>query len=121
DTLAAEQDLQSLAVIAAAVADVAGDVDVRQEVHLDLDQAIALAGLAPPALDVEREPPRPIAARLGLRQASEPVPDRGEGAGVGRRVRARRAPDRRLVDVDHLVELGESLAPLMRRGRVRRA
>src|SRR5206468_5735837 len=35
----------------------------------------------------------------------EPVADHGEGAGVGRGVGARGAADRRLVDVDDLVEL----------------
>ena len=72
--------------------------------HLDLDHAVALARLAAPALDVEREAPGPVAARLRLGQAGEPVADRGEAVGVGGGVRARRAPDRRLVDVDHLVE-----------------
>ena len=109
DALALEQDLQRLAVVALALAGLAGDVDVGQEVHLDLDDAVALAGLAAPALDVEAEPPRLVAARLALRQPGEPVADRAEGAGVGGGVRARRAPDRRLVDVDDLVEVLEPL------------
>jgi hypothetical protein len=85
-------------------------------VHLDLDDAVALAGLAAAALDVEREAARLVAARLGLRQAGEPVADRREGAGVGRRVRARRAADRRLVDVDDLVEMFEALDAVVRPG-----
>ena len=105
DALAAEQHLQRLAVVAPALADVALHIDVGQKVHLDLDDAVALAGLAAPALDVEREPPRQIAARLGLGQPGEPVADRREAAGIGRRVRARRAADRRLVDIDDLVEI----------------
>ncbi len=72
--------------------------------HLDLDHAVALAGLAAPALDVEGEAPGLVAARLGLGQLGEPFADGGEGAGIGRGVGARRAPDRRLVDVDDLVE-----------------
>ncbi len=111
--LALELHLQRLAVVAGAVADVAGDVDVGQEVHLDLDQAVALARLAAAALDVEGEAAGLVAARLGLGQAGEPVADHGEGAGVGRGVGARGAADRRLVDVDHLVELlepGDALA-----------
>ena len=104
DRLALEGDLQRLAVVALALADVAGDVDVGQEVHLDLDDAVALAGLAAAALDVEGEAARPVAARLRLRQAGEPFADRREGAGVGGGVGARRAADRRLVDVDDLVE-----------------
>jgi len=35
-----------LAVVALALADVALDVDIRQEVHLYLDDAVALAGFA---------------------------------------------------------------------------
>src|SRR5690606_14526577 len=104
--------LQRLAVVALALADVAGDVDVRQEVHLDLDHTVALAGLAAPALDVEREAARPIAARLRLGQARVPIPDRREGAGVGGGVRARRAPDRRLIDIDYLVEVLQAFDPV---------
>ena len=69
DRLAAVGHLQRLAVEALAAADVAGDEHVGQEVHLDLDQPVALAGLAAAALDVEAEPARPVAARLGLGQA----------------------------------------------------
>src|SRR5262245_38456181 len=105
DRFAPELDLQRLAVVALALAHVAGDVDVWQEVHLDLDHAVALAGFAAPALDVEGEAAGLVAARLGLGQLGEPFADGGEGAGIGRWVRARGAADRRLVDVDDLVEL----------------
>ena len=103
-----ELHLQRFAVVALAVADVAGDIDVGQEVHLDLQHAVALAGLAAAALDVEAEPAGLVAARLAFGEAGEPVADLGEGAGVGRRVGARGAADRRLVDVDHLVEMFEA-------------
>ncbi len=66
NALALEQDLQGLAIVALTLAGVAGDIDVRQEVHLDLDQAVALAGLAAAALDVERKAARLLAARLGF-------------------------------------------------------
>jgi hypothetical protein len=66
-----------------------------------------------PALDVERKPPRLVPARPGLGQPGEPFADRGEGAGIGRRVAARRSPDRRLVDIDHLVEVLEALDAVM--------
>src|SRR6476659_1530891 len=62
DGLALEGDVERLAVVALALADVAGDIDVGQEVHLDLDDAVALTSLAAAALDVEREPPGLIAA-----------------------------------------------------------
>ena len=104
DGLPPVEDFQRLAVVAPAPALLALDVDVGQEVHLDLDEAVALAGLAAPALDVEGEAPGLVAARLGLRQPGVPFADRAEGAGVGGRVGARRAADGRLVDVHDLVE-----------------
>src|SRR5262245_13918512 len=66
DRLALEQHLERLAVVALALADVAGDVDIGQKVHLDLDHAVALAGFATPALDVEAETPGLVAARARL-------------------------------------------------------
>jgi hypothetical protein len=78
-------------------------------VHLDLDDAVALAGFAAATLDVEREPARLVSARLRFRQAGEPVADRREGSGVGGRVGAWRAADGRLVDVDDLVDEFEAL------------
>src|SRR5678815_528647 len=82
DRLVLELDLQRLAVVALALAHVAGDVDVGKKVHLDLDDAVALAGLAAPALDVEGEAAWLVAARFRLRQAGEPFADHGEGTGV---------------------------------------
>src|SRR3546814_7018961 len=73
DRLAIERHLQRLAVVALAVADVAGDVDIGEEVHFYLDQAVAGAGIAPPALDGEAEPAGPVAARLGVGQDSETI------------------------------------------------
>ena len=84
--------------------------------HLDLDDAVALTGFAAPTLDVEAEAAGGIAARLGLWQFGEPVADGGEGAGIGRRVGTRRAPNRALVDIDHLVEIFQPLNPVVRRG-----
>ena len=63
-----EFNFQSLAIVARAFAGLAGHVNIRQKVHLDLDDAIALTGLAAPTLDVETEPPGLIAARLGFGQ-----------------------------------------------------
>src|SRR5205823_4704291 len=103
--LALVADLERLAVVAPAVADVAGHVNVGEKMHLDLGDAVALAGLAAPPLDVEREAPGVVAAAARFRHAGEELADRSEKPGVGRRVRARRAADRALVDAHHLVEL----------------
>ena len=94
DRLALEQDLQGLAVVALALADVAGDVDVGQEVHLDLDQPVALAGFAAAALDVEAEATGLVPADFRLVGLREQLADLVEHARVGRRVRARSSSDR---------------------------
>ena len=120
DRLALEADVERLAVVALAVALLARDVDVRQEVHLDLDLPVAAADLAAPALDVEREAARLVAARPRLLRLGEQVADLVEQPDVGRRVRPRRAADRRLVDADDLVELLEAASMrLCAPGRIR--
>ena len=93
DALSLELHLERFAVVAVAVADVAGDIDIGQEVHFDLDQPVAGAGFAAPALDVEAEAAGLVAAREAFRQAGEPVADVGEGAGIGGGVRTRGAAD----------------------------
>ena len=107
DALALELHLQRLAVEAMALAHRAGDPDVGQEIHLQPVRAVALARLAAAAGDVEAEPARLVAAALRLGQLREQVADLVEHLDVGRRVRARRAADRRLVDGDQLVEMLE--------------
>ena len=65
DVLLAVLDLQRLLVVAGAVADRAGGVDAGQEEQLDHHEALALAVLAAPLGDVEREPPGVVVAGLG--------------------------------------------------------
>ena len=55
-------DFERLAVVAFAPANVARHVDVRQEVHFHLDNAVALTGLASTSFDIEAESPWHIAA-----------------------------------------------------------
>ena len=105
DGLAAVTDLQRFAVVARPVADLAVHVDVGQEVHLDLEGAVTGAGLAASALHVEGEPTLLVAADLGLLGFGEELADLVEDARIRRRVRARRATDRLLVDRDHLVDV----------------
>ena len=102
--MAAVLDLQRFLVVALPLADLAGDVDIGQEVHLDLDDAVPLAVLAAAALDVEAEATRFVAAHPRLRQLGEKVADVREHAGIGGRVGPGGAADRRLVDIDHLVD-----------------
>ena len=104
DALALVVDLERFAVVALALANLAGHVDIGQEVHLDLELTVARAGLAPAAADIEAEAARTVAARLRVRGRGEEVADVVEEIRIGRGVGARRAPDGALVDADDLVE-----------------
>ena len=77
DRLVFVADGQGFGVIPLAVADLALDPDVGEEVHFDLLLAVPLARLATAALLVEAEPAGVVAANLALRQAGETV--RGSG------------------------------------------
>ncbi len=48
--------LERLAVEAGAMANIAGDIDIRHELHLDPQLTLPLAGFTPAAMHVEREP-----------------------------------------------------------------
>ena len=68
DTLSLIFDLQCLPVIAMSFANLTGNVDIRQKVHLNLDDAVALAGFAASALDIEGEAPGIEPAHFGIRR-----------------------------------------------------
>ena len=104
DVLPLERDVEGVAVVPGPLAHLAGHVDVRQEVHLDLDGAVTGTGLASPAGDVEGEPSRLVAPDPCLLRLAEELADGVEHPRVGGRVGPRRAPDRRLVHVDDLVD-----------------
>ena len=117
DVLALVANVQRLPVVALALALVAGDVDVGQEVHFHLEYPVALAGFAAPALDVEAEAARLVAAGAGLLGLCKQLPDRREQAGVGGGVGAGGAAYGALVDVNHLVQMLQALHALVpRRG-----
>ena len=95
----------------------AWNIDIREEVHLDLDRAVALAGLAASALHVEAEPARLVAANVGLVGLGEQLANVVEDSRVGSGVRTRGPSDRRLVDGDDLVELLHAFDALVEAGR----
>ena len=81
------------------------DVHVRQEVHLHLDGAIALACLAAAALDVKGEASGAIATGAGFFGLSKKLTDTGEEVDIGGRIGARRAANRALVNADEFIDL----------------
>ncbi len=111
-SLAPVGDLADLGLVAASLAGLAGDVDVLEEVHLELLEAVALARLAPAAGHVEGEVPGGQPERLRPGQAREELADLVERLDVRHRVRARGPPDRLLVDeadAGQVLEAGQRL------------
>ncbi len=96
--------LEGFMVVTPALADLAGDVYVGQEMHLDPFDAVALAAFTPAAGNIERKTPRPVAAHFRFGQLREKLADRRKQAGIRGRIRPRRAADWRLIDIDNLVD-----------------
>ena len=95
---------QRLAVVARAFADITGDCNFREKIHIDPDDAVAGAGIAAAGTRIERKTIRSETANPRLGQLREELPDRIEKTGISRRSRARRAPDGSLIDADHPVK-----------------
>ena len=121
DGLALVMHLKRLAVVACALADLAWNVDIGEELHLDLEDAVAPTRLTASPLHIEAEPPRLVAAHARLAHLTEQLTDRIEHARVGCGIRARCASDRLLVDVDDLVDVLKPLDLLVLAGLSLRA
>ena len=115
DGLALVLNLQRFAVIAFAFALVARHVDIRQEVHFNLDHAVALARFAAAAAHVKAETSWRIAAGARFRHTGKQFTYGREDAGIGCRVRARGTANRALVNVDNFIEMLQTLDVAVRR------
>ncbi len=78
------EHLKSFSVVAFAATFIAGYVNIGEEVHFDFDQAVALTGLATPALDVETEASGLVASGSSLRCCGKQFTDRSKDIGIGR-------------------------------------
>ena len=87
------------------MADFTRNVNVRQEVHLNGDSSIAGAILAAPALYVKAKATLLITTNLRLGSFREKCTDLVENSRIGCRVRSRCATNRRLINMNNLVEL----------------
>jgi hypothetical protein len=96
-------DIEGLPVIAAAPANITGNIDIREEVHLDFHDTITAASLTAPPLHIEGESARGIPPDLRLRELGEQISDEGEDACVRGRIRPRGSTDGGLIHLDHLI------------------
>jgi len=102
---ALDLDLQDLGPIALAIAILAAQVDVGQELHLDVLEARTTAGGATAIAAVEAELAGGVAALAGHRCGGEDLTQRVPGAHIAHGVGARRLADGRLVDKHHIAQV----------------
>ncbi len=84
--------------------------------HFDFDDPAALARFAPAALDVEREPAGGEAPHFRILSGCVQLADVREHPRIGGRIGTGSTADRRLIDLDHLVQLFDSLNLFARAG-----
>ena len=73
--------------------------------HFDLQCAVALTAFTSAALDIEGESALLISSRLSLRCVCKDRSYIGEHSRICRRIGARRSAYRRLVDIDHFIDI----------------
>ena len=112
DVLAVISDFKSLPVISLTLSYVAGNIDIRKEMHLDLIYAVACAGFASSALCVKGESARLIASLLRIRCLRIKLSYKIEKSYVRSRITPRSPSDGALVDANDLIEIGISRDPL---------
>ena len=104
DVLAVIADSENLWLVARAFAILADQFHIGEKLHFHGDRAIAGAGIAASAGDIEGKISGCVAVLFGLGKGSEELANRIECLDVGHRIGARRAADGRLVHQLHLVE-----------------
>ena len=87
------------------IAGFAGDLHVRQKVHLDYLHAGTLAGLTTPSFHIEREPSWFVTPDSGLGQLDEQRADFRKHPCISGRVGPRCSADRGLVDFDNFIDM----------------
>src|SRR5690606_38193501 len=109
DGVAVKEDFERLAVEALALAAGTRRVGVGHELHVELDDAVALAAFATAAAHVEGEAAALVATDLGERDLRVEVAEVVEELGVGGGIGARTATDGRLVHLHEFFEEFEVL------------
>ena len=109
DVLALKAHLQRFAVIALAVAHLTGHIHVREKMHFDLQQTVSGAGLAAASACIEGKPSCLIASQTRILRRCKKCSNVIEQSRISRRIRARRASNRTLVDGDHLVDVFQTV------------
>src|SRR5271154_4198580 len=108
-------------VVTLAAANFAGYVNVREKIHFDAAQAVTLTGLAAPAFDVKAKAPRLVTAFARFWKHGKEFANGGKDSRVRGGIRARRAADGSLIDLNHFVDIFDAKNFAVRRRSFRGA
>ncbi len=114
-------DFQNLGPVARAVAFRTADHYIRQELHVDREEPVSLAGVAPAFVDIEAEPAAVVVPQLGLVGCGERLADLVERLEIGRGVRTSRTQKRRLIEEHHVGKIAVGAHSVVRKSRHRLA
>src|SRR5262245_4035436 len=98
-------DVERVAVETLALTRIALDVHIGEEVHLDFQCAVPLAGLTAAAFDVETEATRLVPTHPRFRHLGKQLTDAIEQPCIGCWIRTWCPPNRRLINVNHLIKV----------------
>ena len=96
------------------MADFTGHVDIRQETHFDFAKTIPLTRFASPAFDIEAKTTSFVPPRARFWEHRVQLANGCEDAGIRRSIRPRSPANRRLVDLDDLVDVFQAFDTLVR-------
>ena len=105
NVLAAITNVQHLLLEARALAFFANQFDIGKKLHLDRHSAVALANFTTAARHIKRKVRRLQSPRLSFARRGKRFANRVVNLDVGDGIRARRAPDRGLIDEDYFVDI----------------
>ncbi len=108
DGIPVKAHFQGFAVVALPLADLALHIDIGKEVHLYLAYPVTFAGIAATTFNIKAEAPCVVATDFCLGETGKQIAYKGEKSRVGRGIRAGCSADRRLIYIDHLVDVFKS-------------
>ncbi|CAB4981780.1 unannotated protein [freshwater metagenome] len=109
DVLIFKCHVQRVTVITGAFAHLAGNVNIRKEMHFDLDRSVARARLATTSGNIETESTRLVTTNLRFGGCRKQLPNVVKYTCVCCSVRTRSSADWRLIHVDHFVQLAYTI------------
>src|SRR6266567_8392371 len=114
-------DRERFRIVTAATADFTHHINVRKKIHFDAAEAVPLAGFAAATFHVEAEAAGAVTALPRFRKHGEEIANGRENACVSGGIRARRAADGGLIDLNNFVDVLGAEDFAMRGGRFRGA